>query len=305
MAAAIAAREATGRNVLVCSEETHSSAEKAARMIGMQTRKVACDEYGRMLPGELGDLSDAAIVVATVGTTSRGAVDPVAEIAAHTRPAGAWLHIDAAYAGTAMVCPEFRWAFDGIEHADSLVVNAHKWMLTPIDCSMLWTSRREAFREAFSLVPEYLRTPSVEDAWSLNEYGPALGRRFRALKLWAVLRCYGRDGLQQHVRDGVRMAADFESWISDDPDWEVVSPRHFGLVCFRHHGDDAFNRALLERVNESGELFISHTVINGSYALRLAAGGLLTTADDMRYTWGVMRREAAALAGAATAATGA
>jgi aromatic-L-amino-acid decarboxylase len=270
----------------------------------MQARKVACDKYGRMLPSALGDLSDVAIVVATVGTTSRGAVDPVPEIAAATRAAGTWLHIDAAYAGTAMVCPEFRWAFAGTELADSLVVNAHKWMLTPIDCSLLWTSRRDAFRAAFSLVPEYLRTPSVEDAWSLNEYGPTLGRRFRSLKLWAVLRCYGRDGLQAHVREGVQMAADFEAWLSEDPDWEIVSPRHFGLVCFRHQGDDAFNQALLKRVNDSGELFISHTVINGSYALRLAAGGLLTTVDDMRYTWDVLRREAAAPASAATAVSG-
>ena len=303
LTAAIAAREATGRNVLVCSQDTHSSAEKAARMAGMETRKVACDEQGRMRPELLGDLSDAAMVVATVGTTSRAAVDPVPEIAAAAHAAGAWLHVDAAYAGTAMVCPEFRWAFAGVDQADSLVVNAHKWMLTPIDCSLLWTSRPQELRAAFSLVPEYLRTPSVEDAWSLSEYGPVLGRRFRALKLWAVLRCYGRDGLQQHVRDGVQMTAEFESWVAADSDWEVVPPRNFGLICFRHVGDDDFNRALMDRVNESGEIFMSHTVINGRYALRLAAGGLLTTLDDMRYTWDVLRREAAALAGAAATAT--
>lgn len=305
MTAAIAARETTGRTVLVCSQDTHSSAEKAARMVGMQTRKVACDADGRMIPAELGDLSDAAMVVATVGTTSRGAVDPVPEIAEAAHAAGAWLHVDAAYAGTAMVCPEFRWAFEGVDRADSVVVNAHKWMLTPIDCSLLWTARREDLRAAFSLVPEYLRTPSVEDAWSLNEYGPALGRRFRALKLWAVLRCYGRDGLQRHVREGVQMAAEFESWIAADPDWEVLSPRHFGLVCFRHVGDDDFNHALMDRLNDSGEIFLSHTVINGRFALRLAAGGLLTTPEDMRFTWDALRREAAALSGAAAAATGA
>ena len=232
------------------------------------------------------------MAVATVGTTSRGAVDPVPAIGDACRAAGVWLHVDAAYAGTAMVCPEFRWAFAGVERADSVMVNAHKWMLTPIDCSLFWTSRPQALRDAFSLVPEYLRTPSVEDEWAVHEYGPALGRRFRALKLWAVLRCYGRDGLMQHVRAGVQMAADFESKLVSAADFEVVSPRHFGLVCFRHVGDDGLNQALLERVNASGDVFLSHTVINGSFALRLATGGLLTTAADLEHTWGVLQREA-------------
>jgi aromatic-L-amino-acid/L-tryptophan decarboxylase len=292
LTAAIAARQLTGRDVLVCSEETHSSAAKAARMLGMGLRTVPCDADGALRVDAIGSLDDAALVVATVGTTSRGAVDPVVAIADACAAAGAWLHVDAAYAGTAMACPELRWAFTGVERADSLMVNAHKWMLTPIDCTLLWTSRPDAFRDAFSVVPEYLRTPSVEDTWSLHEYGPALGTRFRALKLWAVLRCYGREGLQQHVRAGIEMAAEFESWVAADPDWEVVSPRHFGLVCFRHAGDDAFNEALLERVNASGEVFLSHTVINGSYALRLATGGLLTTPADVKYTWELLRHAA-------------
>src|SRR5262249_8197546 len=151
----------------------------------------------RMRADVLGDLNEAAVVVATVGTTASAAVDPVPEVADACEAAGVWLHVDAAYAGSAMVCPEFRWAFDGVARADSLVVNPHKWMLTPMDCSLLWTSRAAELRAAFSLVPEYLRTPDEEDALSLSEYGPALGRRFRALKLWAVLRCYGRRGLQE------------------------------------------------------------------------------------------------------------
>ena len=150
--------------------------------------------------------------------------------------AGAWLHVDAAYAGTAMVCPELRWAFAGVERADSVVVNAHKWMLTPMDCSLLWSRRPEDLRAAFSLIPEYLRTPDAEDALSLSEYGPALGRRFRALKLWAVLRCHGRSGLQAHVRRGVELAAVFERWVAEEPGWELCAPRPFSVVCFRRRG---------------------------------------------------------------------
>ena len=208
LAALIAAREATGRDLVVCSEQAHSSVEKDARMLGMRLRKVACDQDFRLVPEALGDLRDAAVVVATVGTTATTSVDPVPAIADACELAGAWLHVDAAYAGSAMVCPEHRWAFDGVERADSLVVNAHKWMLTPMDCSLLWTSTARELRAAFSLIPEYLRTPDAEDALSAqSEYGPALGRRFRALKLWAVLRCHGRNGLQTHIRPGVQLAA--------------------------------------------------------------------------------------------------
>jgi aromatic-L-amino-acid decarboxylase len=289
-AAVIAAREATGRRVIVCSEQTHSSAAKAARMLGMELRKVPCDSSFRMRPDRLGSLADVAIVIVTVGTTAVASVDPVPEVAAAARAAGAWLHVDAAYAGAAMVCPEFRWAFEGVAEADSVVVNAHKWMLTPMDCSLLWCSRPEALRAAFSLVPEYLRTPDSEEALSLSEYGPALGRRFRSLKLWAVLRCLGRRGLQEHIRRGVELAALFESWVVADPDWELVAPRHFSLVVFRLRASDELNRRLLSFCNASGEAFLSHTVLDGRYALRLAVGGPLTREEDVRVTWDVLRR---------------
>ncbi|MGO9822312.1 MAG: pyridoxal phosphate-dependent decarboxylase family protein [Solirubrobacteraceae bacterium] len=294
-AAMIAAREATGRDLLVCSEHTHSAAQKGARMLGMRLREVPTDDQFRLRVDALGDLSEAALVVATVGTTACAAVDPVPAIADACEAAGAWLHVDAAYAGTAMVCPEFRWAFEGVQRADSLVVNAHKWMLTPMDCSLLWTSRPADLRAAFSLVPEFLRTPDAEDALSLSEYGPALGRRFRALKLWAVLRCYGRQGLQEHIRSGVRLASLFEQWVSEEPGWEVCAPRHFSLVCFRLQGDNDRNRALLERVNASGEIFISHAALDGRYVLRLAIGQENTSEADVRQAWDVLRREAAAL----------
>src|ERR1700756_2893525 len=225
MAAMIAAREATGRNEVVCTDQTHSSVAKAARMIGMRVRPVVTDDAFRMRVDGLGDLSQAAVVVATVGTTASASVDPVPALADACAAAGTWLHVDAAYAGSAMVCPEFRWAFKGVDRADSLVVNPHKWLLTPMDCSLLWTSRPADLRAAFSLVPEYLRTPDAEDALSLSEYGPALGRRFRALKLWAVLRCYGRRGLQEHIRRGVALAETFERWVKAEPGWEVCAPR--------------------------------------------------------------------------------
>jgi aromatic-L-amino-acid decarboxylase len=293
LTAIIAARKATGRDLIVCSEQAHSAADKAARMLGMGLRKVACDEAFRIDPGALGDLGEAAVVVATVGTTASTSVDPIPAIADACEHAGTWLHVDAAYAGSAMVCPEFRWAFAGVQRADSLVVNAHKWMLTPMDCSLLWTRRPADLRAAFSLIPEFLRTPDAEDALSLSEYGPALGRRFRALKLWAVLRCHGRSGLQEHIRSGVRLAAGFERWVAEEPGWELCAPRPFSTVCFRLEGDDEPNRALLERVNASGEIFISHAVLAGRYVLRLAIGNFATTRQDVRRAWDVLKRTAA------------
>ena len=295
MTAVIAARQATGRDLVVCSDQAHSSVDKAARMLGMRLRKVRSDDEFRLRLDELGSLQDAACVVATVGTTATTSVDPVPAIAAACADAGAWLHVDAAYAGSAMVCPELRWAFAGVEHADSLVVNAHKWMLTPMDCSLLWSRRPDDLRAAFSLIPEYLRTPDAEDALSLSEYGPALGRRFRSLKLWAVLRCYGRSGLQEHIRNGVDLAAQFERWVAEEPGWELCAPRHFSVVCFRLEGEDAANQALLERVNAGGEIFISHAVLKGRYVLRLAVGQQRTRLEDVRLAWDVLRREAAAL----------
>ena len=295
LAALIAARQATGRELVVCSEQAHSAVEKGARMLGMRVRTVPCDTEFRMPADALGDLSDAAAVVATVGTTATTSVDPVPAIADACERAGTWLHVDAAYAGTAMVCPEFRWAFDGVERADSLVVNAHKWMLTPMDCSLFWSRRPADLRAAFSLVPEFLRTPDAEDALSLSEYGPALGRRFRALKLWAVLRCHGASGLRAHVRSGVELAAMFERWVADEPGWELCAPRPFSVVCFRCEGDDERNRLLLERVNAGGEIFISHAVLDGRYVLRLAVGQMRTTEEDVRIAWAVLKREASEL----------
>jgi aromatic-L-amino-acid decarboxylase len=293
LAALVAARHATGRATVVFSEHAHSSVEKAARILGMDPRRVSADDAYRLRPDALAvelERGDVAAVVATVGTTSVTSVDPVPAIADLCRSAGAWLHVDAAYAGAAWVCPEHRWSKEGVDRADSVVVNPHKWILTPMDCSALWTSRPEAFREAFTLVPEYLRT--TDEAENLSDYGPALGRRFRALKLWTVIRCFGREGLQEHVRSGVRLAELFEGLVRDTPNWELAAPRHFSLVCFRHQGSDERNLEILERVNASGELFITHTKLDGRVVLRLAVGSARTTEDDIRRAWKALQDSA-------------
>jgi aromatic-L-amino-acid decarboxylase len=286
LAALAAAREATGRNVVVCSEHAHSAVDKAAKLLGLELRKVAADDEFRLRLDAL-DLTDAAAVVATVGTTSTASVDPVPAIADACAQHGVWLHVDAAYAGSAWVCPELRWTQAGVERADSLVVNAHKWLFTPMDCSLLWSRRPDDLRRAFSLVPEFLRTSDEVD--SLSEYGPALGRRFRSLKLWAVLRCYGREGLQARIREAVRLAEIFEKWVEEDPGWEVCAPRHFSLVCFRRDASDEENEAIVDRVNRSGELFLSHTRLNGRYVLRLAIGNERTTENDVRRAWEALK----------------
>jgi aromatic-L-amino-acid decarboxylase len=290
LAALAAARHAQDGRVVLCSEHAHSSVEKAARLLGLAVQKVPADARHRMRTDGLVDLEGACALVATVGTTSSTAVDPVAELADICERERVWLHVDAAYAGSAMVCPEFRWAWAGIERADSVVVNPHKWLFTPVDCSALWTRRPEDLHAAMTLVPEYLRSGD-EDALNLSEYGPALGRRFRALKLWAVLRCYGREGLQQRIREAVRLAALFESWVAEEDGWQVVTPREFSVVCFRRDADDEENAALLARVNASGEAFLSHTVLDDRYVLRLAVGNARTTEDDVRRVWDVLRKE--------------
>ncbi len=280
------------RRVVVCSEHAHSVADKAAKLLELELRKVPVDDEFRLRP-ELLELDDACAVVATIGTTGAAAVDPVPAIADACAEAGVWLHVDAAYAGSAAVCPELRHHFAAWDRADSIGVNPHKWLGVPMDCSALWTKRPEDFRRAFSLVPEFLQSP--DDTVNLSELSIPLGRRFRALKLWAVLRCYGRVGLQQRIREHVRLAALFEEWVRAEPGWAVVTPRHFSLVCFRKEESDEENERLLERVNASGEVFLSHARLGDRYALRLAVGNFRTTEADVRLAWDVLRREASRL----------
>ncbi|HET8812052.1 MAG TPA: aminotransferase class I/II-fold pyridoxal phosphate-dependent enzyme [Gaiella sp.] len=291
LAALAAARHGRpDRRVVVCSEHAHSSVEKACRLLDLEIRKTPADDAFRLHVDAL-DLTDACAVVATVGTTSSTSVDPVAPIADACEERGVWLHVDAAYAGAAMVCPEHRWAFEGIERVDSIVVNPHKWLLTTQGCSAFWTRRPDELRDAFSVIPEYLRTS--DEVVSFSEYGPALGRSFRALQLWAVMRCYGREGLQAAIRNAVSLAEGFEGWVRDEPGWELCAPRPFSVVCFRREGSDDDNAALLARVNARGEVFLSHTKLDGRYVLRLAIGNPWTTDEDVRRAWDVLREEGA------------
>jgi aromatic-L-amino-acid/L-tryptophan decarboxylase len=291
LAALAAARGAApGRRVVVASEHAHSSIDKAARILELELRKVPVDNEFALRP-DLLELDDACAVVATIGTTSAASIDPVPAIVDACEASGTWLHVDAAYAGSAAVCEELRPLFAGWERADSVVVNPHKWLSTPMDCSALWTRRVDAFRDAFSLVPEYLRVS--EEVVSLNEVSVPLGRRFRALKLWFVLRSLGRQGLQAMIREHVRLAAEFEGWVENEPGWKLSAPRRFSLVCFRKEGTDEENESLLDRVNASGEVFLSHTRLDGRYVIRLAIGSARTTEDDVRLAWDVLRREAA------------
>jgi aromatic-L-amino-acid/L-tryptophan decarboxylase len=292
LSALAAARARTpDRRVVVCSEHSHSSVAKAARLLELKLRTVPVDERHALRP-DLLHLDGACAVVATIGTTSSTAIDPVPAIADACEAAGVWLHVDAAYAGSAAVCPELRPLFAGWERGDSVVVNPHKWLLVPMDCSTLWTRRPDDFRRAFSLVPEYLRN---EAEVNLSELAIPLGRRFRALKLWAVLRCFGRSGLQETIREAIRLAALFEAWVGAEPGWEVVAPRPFSLVCFRYDGSDEQNEEIMRRINASGEAFLSHTRLEGRFVLRLAIGNARTTEADVLVAWDALRREAAGL----------
>ena len=288
-ALAAARAAAPDRRVVVCSEHTHSSTMKAARLLELEVRASPVDAAFALRPDQL-DLTDACAVVATVGTTSSTAVDPVAAIADRAAGEGVWLHVDAAFAGAAAVCPEFRHHFAGWERADSIGVNPHKWLFTPMDCSVFFCRRPDDLRRAFSLVPEYLRVN--EEVVSLSEYASPLGRRFRGLKLWATLRCFGREGLQEIIREHVRLAALFEQWVEDEPGWELCATRHFSLVCFRKIGTDEVNEAIMQRANDSGEIFLSHTKLNGRFVLRLAIGNARTSEADVALAWDVLRREA-------------
>lgn len=297
--------------VVYTSEQAHSSIEKGAIAVGIgqdHVRKIGVDEEFRMRPDALREAIEKDIlaglrpccVSATVGTTSTTSVDPVAAIADICEQYRLWLHVDAAYAGSAALLPEFRWAFEGCERADSFVTNPHKWLLTPVDCSIFYTRRPDVLRQAFSLIPEYLQTAQDPRAVNLMDYGVPLGRRFRALKLWFVLRSYGREGLVDVLRGHVRMAQELARWVDDDPSFERTAPAPFSVVCFRYKGTDDENRRLLERVNATGEVFLSGTVLRGQFTLHLAVGNYATRPEHVRRAWEIVRREASGAGAAAS-----
>ena len=297
------------------SEETHSSVEKAALTLGFGQdgyRRIPTDAHFRMRPDALREAVEEDVasgvrpvaVVATLGTTSTTALDPVREIADLTREYGLWLHVDAAYAGPAAIVPELRSLLDGWELADSIIVNPHKWLFTPIDCSLLYCRRPEALVRAFSVVPDYLKAPDRSSGRNLMEYGVSLGRRFRALKLWFVLHYFGRQGIIERLREHVAMAQELAAWIDAAPQWERVAPAPLSLVVFRFSPegldgaalDDAHHR-ILERVNESGEAFLTHTVVRGRTAIRLSIGNLKTTREHVHRAWELLQEAAAHEAG--------
>lgn len=287
------------------SEQAHSSIEKGAIVLGFGqegVRKIPTDDAYRMRPDALEEAIEEDLragvrpvcVVATVGTTSTTSVDPVPEIAQICERYGIWLHVDAAYAGAAAILPERRHVLDGCERADSFLVNPHKWLTVPIDCTAFYTRRPEILRRAFSLVPEYLHTQ--EDAVNFMDYTIQLGRRFRALKLWMVLRAFGASGLQEMIRRHIALAQEFASWVDEDPDFERVAPVPFSTVCFRarprgvaEEAWDGFNERLLEAVNASGEAYLSHTRLRGRFVLRLAIGHLRTERRHVERCWKLLR----------------
>jgi aromatic-L-amino-acid decarboxylase len=290
----------TGRSekplVLYCSEQAHSSVEKAVIALGIgqdNIRKIASDASFRMIPEaleesileDLGQGAKPFCVVATVGSTSTASVDPVPAIGTIARKHGLWLHVDTAYAGSAAIVPEFQHILDGAGEADSIVVNPHKWLFTPQDCSVLFTRRPEILRRAFSLVPEYLRTFEDPRLVNLMEYAIPLGRRFRALKLWFIFRAFGRDGLSAIIRDQVAMAGEFGAWVEAAPAFEIAAPVSLSVVCFRLLGSDESNHKLLDAINAEGEFFLSHTVLNGRVVLRVAIGNIGTTRETLRRLW--------------------
>jgi aromatic-L-amino-acid decarboxylase len=278
------------------SEQSHSSVEKGAISLGIgqeNVRHIPVDTEFRMRPDALEEAvrrdRDAGLrpmfVAATVGTTSTTSVDPVPAIADIAGRYDMWLHVDSAYAGSAMIVPEFRWAFAGCDRADSLVVNPHKWLFVPMDLSAFYTRRPDVMRRAFSLIPEYLETGDGSRAVNMMDYGVALGRRFRALKLWFIMRYYGREGLAQMIRQQVAWAHELATVIDADPDFERCAPAPFSVVNFRYRGTDEENRALLDRVNASGEIFISSTSLHGKFVLHLAIGNMGTTRDHVMQAW--------------------
>ncbi len=301
--AGMAGRADLPRLRVYCSEHAHSSVDKSVILLGLgheSLRHIPADDEFRMQAEALtaavtedrknGWLPIAA--VATVGTTSTTSVDPVPEIARICKREKIWLHVDAAYAGVAAMLPDFEWVLAGAEKADSLVVNPHKWLFTPFDLSAFYSPRMDVVRKAFSLTPDYLKTVESAPVRNLMDTGIQLGRRFRALKLWMVLRHFGADGLRQRLAEHMRLAQLFAEWVDASTDFIRVAPVPFSVVCFRADADDAFNERLLEAVNSGGEVFLSHTRLHDRFVLRLAIGNLRTTEAHVARAWALLQEAA-------------
>ena len=293
---------------IYCSDQTHSSIDKAVILLGFghdALRKIPADRDFRMRVDALTTAiaEDRAsgwtpiAVVATVGTTSSTSCDPVPEIATVCERERLWLHVDAAYAGVAAMVPGYERILDGAARADSIVLNPHKWLFTPFDLSVLYTRDMNGLRAAFSLTPEYLKTPDAATVRNLMDTGIQLGRRFRALKLWMVLRHFGADGLRARLAEHMRLARLFAGWVDEADDFERVAPVPFSVVCFRavppelRDNDaalDDLNSRLVDEINAGGEVFVSHTRLDGRYVIRLAIGNLRTTEHHVRHAWSLL-----------------
>ncbi len=291
-----------------CSEQAHSSIDKALLTLGLgveNLRRIATDEDFRVDVASLERAIETDVaagmrpiaIVATAGTTSTTAVDPLRALAGVARRHGLWLHVDAAYAGSAAICPEYRALLDGLELADSIVVNPHKWLFVPVDCSVLFVRDAEELRRAFRIVPDYLRT-TEQGVTNLMDFGPQLGRRFRALKLWMVIRAFGRAGLQERIRGHCALARELAARIAASEGFEVCAPVPFSTVCFRAtpalgpEEQDRFNEALIDRVNADGRVLLSSTTLRGRTVLRLTIGNLRTTARHVEVAWELVRKAA-------------
>jgi aromatic-L-amino-acid/L-tryptophan decarboxylase len=302
------------RLVVYASREAHSSVDKAVKLAGYgmnQLRRIpvtsgfaldpAALERAILLDREAG--LTPACVVATVGTTSSTAIDPIPSIAALCRRHGIWLHVDGAFAGVAGIVPELRWVLDGVDSADSLVVNPHKWLLTNFDCSAYYVRDPDSLLRTFGLTPEYLRTAHDAEVVNFRDWGIQLGRRFRALKLWFVIRTYGVEGLRQIIRRHVALARELKSWIEQRPDFELMAPVPLSLVCFRYHPDgvderqlDVLNERLLAKVNATRRVHLTHTRLDGRYVIRLVVGQRQTEREHVAQAWALIREAAGALA---------
>lgn len=302
------AQGADGRLTVYASEQAHSSVEKAVMIAGLGTaalRLVEADESFAMRPDALAKaiLRDReagltpCFVCATVGTTSSNAMDPVRVVGKICRAEGVWLHVDAAMSGSAAICPEFRWIQDGLELADSYCFNPHKWLFTNFDCDCFWVADRQALIRSLSILPEYLRNRATEsgEVFDYRDWHIPLGRRFRALKLWFVLRHYGAEGLRHHLREHVRLARLFAGWVEADGDFELAVDPPLNLVCFRHRGGDAVNRQILDSLNATGKIYLTHTRLDERYTLRFSIGQAQTTERHVATAWRLIRETAASL----------
>lgn len=297
-----------GRLVAYASTQTHSSIEKAVKIAGIGKQNlhlIDVDAKFAMVPGSLADAirQDRRngllpfFVCATVGTTASNAIDPVYAIGRICQDEGIWLHVDGAMSGTASLCPEFRFIHEGLEFADSYCFNPHKWMFTNFDCDCFYVADRSALIKTLSILPEYLRNKATESGAVIDyrDWHIQLGRRFRALKLWFVIRHYGLEGLQFHVRRHVALAREFARWVEEDPDFELVSPTPLNLVCFRHKAGDEFNRNLLEQLNQSGRVYLSHAILADRFVIRMCIGQTHTEERHVREAWQLIKATASSL----------